>query len=110
MEAKHTKGPWQFTEHGNIAAPSRSFGSQGGIGQFVIATMQPAMTESEQEANALLIAASPELLEALHEAAFMARAWGAMCKKNNGAYPDGYGAAIERIDAAIAKAEGRSNG
>jgi hypothetical protein len=63
MEAKHTPGPW--------FSPARSFGTRyvearigGGLLQEVAACC-PTEQPLQQEANARLIAAAPELLDAL---------------------------------------------
>ena len=62
---KHTQGPWWFDQDtGEITCEARE-------GKVEIATVEigwaPAF-EAEQQANARLIAAAPELLEALKEA------------------------------------------
>ena len=62
MDAKHTPGPWM--------AGIRLTGGQLPIEQETNASMHVAMVNGragEQEANACLIAAAPELLEALQE-------------------------------------------
>jgi hypothetical protein len=65
MEAKHTPEPW--------FSPARSFGTRyvearigGGLLQEV-AACGPTEQPLQQEANARLISAAPELLEALRE-------------------------------------------
>lgn len=89
---KHTKGPWQvsswYSEAGRSCGVSN--GIQGVAGVY-------GMGRDEAEANARLIAAAPELLEAL------ARLVG-HC------YPEFdeplFAAAVDRSRAAIAKATG----
>ena len=67
MEAKHTPGPWHTRK------PEESNGYvwinpiDGCCGE--IATAWPLTTDAEAEANARLMAAAPELLEALQEIA-----------------------------------------
>jgi hypothetical protein len=70
MSAKHTPGPWEidFTEYGGFAVfvpPSHDMGHS-----LVICRRGPWIVREEQShANARLIAAAPELLEALEDAA-----------------------------------------
>lgn len=102
MTTKHTPGPWCYTDNFGIV----KFDS---LGQLAVRIAEPACrTTHEGEANARLISAAPELLEALkavvHEC----------CTPE----PEHYGrshqqqmadrmAAFDRARAAIAKAEGR---
>lgn len=62
MEAKFTPGPW-FTSrpHGTIYIEARLRGTT----LQEVASVGPTETANQQEANARLIAAAPELLEAL---------------------------------------------
>lgn len=84
-DVKHTPGPWTVTSDGFIAAPS----DQMNEGYYVASLHGYA----ERSANASLISAAPEMLEALMEArAQMQHLYG----KTN---------VLDRIDAAIAKAE-----
>lgn len=88
MEAKFTPGPW-FTSrpHGTIYIEARMRGTT----LQEVAAVGPTETANQQEANARLIAAAPELLEAL----VLARK---MC---------GLKGEVHRvIDAAISKATG----
>lgn len=92
MSTKHTRGPWSF-----IASPNRwSVLQVGSSGRWVIAGGTawaiPGL-QSEAEANARLIAAAPDLLEALREARVLLV---------HAACP------IDWIDAAIAKATGEA--
>ena len=60
MEAKHTPGPWI------IAVTAKSFQIRGHNPEALITTMNSGVNAPVgQEANAHLIAAAPELLEAL---------------------------------------------
>jgi len=73
MKTKHTKGPWTFI-HGNLSNGMENDHFAGDIRltddlQWSIAAVWNDCGEKEEvEANALLIAAAPELLEALIEA------------------------------------------
>lgn len=101
MSSKHTPGPW--TAH---AEPCRGLRTDGngvvtapcGDGVFVIAV--PTLNEyrrEECEANARLIAAAPELREALQAA----RPWLAVQRDD-----DAGRMVLGMIDAALAKATG----
>ena len=98
---KHTKGPWR----------ARCMGSEGSIvwmdgkdekqhpriGMVASCTMRPF---DESNANALLIASAPELLEACKEIIMVIDNEGIA----RGKY---YGKAINMAEQAIAKAEGK---
>ncbi|WP_250512660.1 hypothetical protein [Caballeronia sp. INDeC2] len=63
MSTKHTRGPW--TNHGRIAQPGLPH-SAVAANTLLARVYSEAFGDSEQEtANANLIAAAPELLEAL---------------------------------------------
>ena len=87
MTTKHTPGPWHYQPGRNSRPPYVIRGSEGG---FVVV----GMTADRQEADAALIAAAPELLEALEG---MVAEFGIHCDSNSP-----LGAAC----AAIAKAKG----
>jgi len=64
MEAKHTQGPWYFDkETDEVTCTARA--NKACIAQVETGWDEPF--EIEQQANARLIAAAPELLEALQE-------------------------------------------
>lgn len=89
--SKHTPRPWRF-EYGEIRAEDKN-----GI---VRALAKVEKVVGEDEANAHLIAAAPEMLEALEEVARLPIA---------GPYPDGPcldQADMDLVKAAIAKATG----
>lgn len=56
MKSKHTKGKWQIENDHT--------GMWVGNGEQEVATIEKQIKSSEREANAKLIAAAPELLEA----------------------------------------------
>lgn len=84
--SKHTPGPWQADPSTGVVFDQVGLAVQTG----------GRCCSEESQANAQLIAAAPELLEALKNARALLR--GEM----------GQGFDVEMIDAAIAKAEGAS--
>jgi hypothetical protein len=95
----HTPGPWYATETNDIFADEDE-----GTGNDPIASVhdregsQTAEGILEGKANAKLIAAAPELVEALHAALSYLYAIGASERSGQGA------AAVRAIKAALAKA------
>lgn len=92
QNTQHTPGPW--------VAEGGTFGLTGRVvSPKFIARAASNMPEAEAHANVHLIAAAPELLAALKFALG--------CAKRDGwtAHPNG---AIERMEAAIAKATGKA--
>ena len=62
METKHTPGPWRFVEQGD----ANMYGMVTAGNRWIISFQQNGELLSETElANAKLMAAAPELLEAL---------------------------------------------
>src|ERR1700755_2755817 len=110
-ECSHTPGPWTYRNEADREEVWIGVAGQS-IGMMVIATVQYGFTPPanlQQQANARLIAAAPDLLEAakewlrLHEQGMKSREaavemWG------SGKVPR----AMESLRAAITKAEGRS--
>lgn len=105
---KHTPGPWHF--HKKESEAAFRIDAKGDEWQELATVYQvPPYTHlmEQGEANARLIAAAPEMLDALK----LARAhvqWRVSCEFNAGAPPTGTKAhaALVALDAAIAKAEG----
>ena len=93
----HTQGPWHVgagNGEGSIFADNgRTRLEIGGTTLYPIAKMGRGWNEEEDEANARLIASAPELLNALR-----------VIHANAGESPEWI---RTRIDAVIAKAEGR---
>lgn len=92
--AKHTPGPWFVPKclHGTYYVEARLRGST----LQEVAACGPTETPEQQAENARLIAASPDLLEAL---------------KRIQAYGDEWSREdTDAVDAAIAKAEGHDHG
>ena len=104
MEAKHTPGPWVIADGGPIIADSQNmiavtldmFDSNEDLSTWI----QTRVTRPEREANARLIAAAPELLEALEE---LVTALDYAVTRRSRARRD---AAVKSARAAIAKARG----
>ena len=91
--SNHTPGPWKAT-----FAISGSVYIFGGDRNFV-RVFNEWLDEANQEANACLIAAAPDLLEVLEELL-------SMCQRQEDFHDDGDGCMFERASAAIAKARG----
>lgn len=93
-KTEHTPGPWKATEHGEIFSPEPTPSHVASVNQFP--------NHSESEANARLIAAAPEMLEAL-----------IACRKDISTPISDHPWAIKQrkahalADAAIAKAKGQ---
>ena len=98
-ESKHTPGPWiTFQPRGDGSVPVRT----DGLGLTICYVHDGAICDAL--VNARLIAAAPELLDALRDARSML----ATVEVIDGEDDDPWSKAIARMDAAIAKAEGRS--
>lgn len=100
---KHTEGPWIIGEIdclGDIVVRARDVLHVAHIctDSTLIPDIEP-ITEEEQEANARLIAASPELLEALIEASNIFDNYPHLCTEFKGTF--------EVVQNAIAKARGQ---
>lgn len=92
--SNHTPGPWRIERQN----PSPT------TGEWMIAGSAPGYLaeirdcgSGDPSANARLIAAAPDLLEALEELL-------SMCQRQEGFHDDGDGCMFERASAAIAKA------
>jgi hypothetical protein len=107
--ARHTPGPWVLTDNGLITAEAR----EGKVEIAVIELDFDNPFESEQRANAKLIAAAPELLAALNRAeAFIVseldvRQTSYGSDGDDGGYIGEARSALEIVRAAIAKARGK---
>ena len=86
IEAKHTPGPWTHEGHGDIT------GTENGR-KYDVACVYLRIPAGRQEANARLIAAAPDLLDALVQ----------FVGEFEGCYADGEPAMI-KARATIAKA------
>lgn len=95
--SKHTQGPWAFQD-GDTAV----FKDHKGGPSTVIADCGPYIPENQ--ANAQLIAAAPEMLEALK--ILRARVHHVMGEQKNSSWQNPY----ILIQEAITKAEGKQNG
>lgn len=97
-QVKHTPGPWEYGEERGLC---REIHADNGPELFAIAQTRHGDPEI-CEANARLIAAAPELLEAL--IAF--RDGGPQGGQNFAEWHESYRPAIDKARAAIAKATG----
>ena len=101
MAEQHTKGPWMSFYDGTLVIAE-------GDGACVASLRDTEVeTIAERRANAHLIAAAPELLEALKHVVAAERAF---IEDTSAAWDDEVGKAVIAAEAAIAKAEGRSHG
>jgi hypothetical protein len=104
MSGRHTKGPWRFD------GPAFGFGAlvEAGNGAFIfgIAAGDAAERRSEDEctANAALLAASPDLLEALERALPYVDDAANDCRDT----PSEAGHILDAARAAIARAKGEA--
>jgi hypothetical protein len=116
MSTQHTPGPWKVDEPHQVLAES--------VGEYVAITQAEewnALPRDQVEANARLIAAAPDLLEALQEVVKLANQahdhWdndrdakvGKILLALSGHMPR-YDKRIDAIHAAIAKATGEHHG
>jgi hypothetical protein len=100
--SKHTKGPWHIgagNGEGSVFADTgRTRLEQGGTTLYSICSVTLGWNDAEDAANARLIAAAPQMLDALHEV---------LALLNN---PDADGTDANRVEreilAVIAKATG----
>lgn len=100
MSAKHTPGPWRYyTEPQPNGCPIVGNGQGLMVAMLAHSTRQPEQRE-EALANARLIAAAPELLEAIIAAR---KLWGDYLPAGNSNAMK----AMKLVDAAIAKATGQ---
>ncbi len=79
MNTQHTKGPWiNVANGGDDPNPAKLVIEQSGGTEYLIGeAFGSDMGDSEAEANARLMAASPELLEALEALVkYMMDSWG----------------------------------
>jgi hypothetical protein len=110
----HTGGPWVAKQHSYEAGEWRVYAH--GVGGSIAQTVSNVDAESE-DANARLIAAAPDLLQCLHETSDALRALVYACETEGWTgqqalamwkFAMAHNADLEdRVNAAIAKAEGR---
>lgn len=97
MSTKHTPGPWQLADNDIVVGRDRTIRKIVTVSKSSFGKKIP-----EYRNNAFLIAAAPEMLEALRETRAILAAHCLMSDPT-----DKGGAAMRVIDAAISKAEGR---
>jgi hypothetical protein len=101
---KHTPGPWRLNENSNWKTnPFSITVSKPGVHSTTISNIPTRMTvpPQEQKANARLISAAPDLLEALKGASKAIREY-----RSQGATHAYWDNVEEQVNAAIKKAEG----
>ena len=100
MNAKHTPGPWMVDMTGaDVAGTDGAFMPFGGCG-YCDAPWSNAETKEQADANARLIAAAPDLLDALKD---IVQLWDHHCYEHGDGKPSPLHV---KASAAIAKAEG----
>lgn len=100
MKSKHTPGPWEYAE--NSANNFDVFGAGDTVEVAVVWGLDDPL-KAEREANARLIAAAPELLEALEDSLDL---FGVFLDHSDKGNTDMHRALGVKIRAAIAKAKG----
>jgi hypothetical protein len=95
MSTQHTKGPWKFGSSNDDSVYKRNIGGSDGYHVAVASSRE----DDEVDANARLIAAAPDLLEALQSIVDMDVAYQRGPKVED---------AVEVARAAIAKATGET--
>jgi hypothetical protein len=103
MSSAHTPGPWFTTRpHGTIYIEARLRGST----LQEVAAVGPTEAPEQQEANARLIAAAPDLLEALQQLVLINERHNAACETVLGRPLDWKDDYLDAARAAITKATG----
>ena len=67
MSAKSTPGPWRVTDMKHTVGRAVWAGTPGGPNEYRVCGVGLSHVQGQMEANACLIAAAPDLLEALEE-------------------------------------------
>ena len=104
MSTQHTKGPWKFGSSNDDSVYKRNIGGSDGYHVAVASSRE----DDEVDANARLIAAAPDLLEALREAEAGLEFAGADKLTEVGGFAPAPLAALRIVRAAIAKATGET--
>jgi hypothetical protein len=109
----HTPGPWEEVEYA-IYAKSGEIGNFGQEMDTTIAFIADAddngLSDAEAKANACLIAAAPDLLEACKDASGQLHAIAAIANRLPRKYAAEIAAVLQynKVDSAIAKAKGEA--
>ena len=102
VQTKHTAGPWHI-QYGGLSDSDEGFGVVSKIEPGIVAECYPPAADAERRkrllADARLIAAAPELLQAAKRAIVVLRATGESVRPSN---------VLGALDRAIEKAEGRN--
>lgn len=100
---KHTPGPWSINEYGKVVGPDKETVSINGV-SMPCGFVPP---QDVSNANAALIAAAPELLEALKRCVECLNGPVSDLMTGDALAAAGVYGALVQAGAAIAKAEGR---
>ena len=105
---KHTPGPWRVSRHDALRYTWHVNAGPAGYSQKRVAIVPGDSSADCAEANAALIAAAPDMLEALRSAAAFAEQW---VGANEGSMlADAREAMLAKARAAIRKATGGEGG
>ncbi len=105
MTTKHTPGPWIVTEGDNVYA-KRNEGPSLPVASCAVSR---SVTTKHRQANARLIAAAPDMLEALPGLIECAEILAAQCRvAGDEAHANMWQARADAGKASLAKAEGRA--
>ena len=102
QKAAHTPGPWKFGKELTARSGEWLVSFDAGSKGRGIAIAETRAGSGNEEANAHLIAAAPQLLEALQTTAANLRSW----KAANGGGIKTFDSWLEVVEEAIAKAKG----
>ena len=107
MTSKHTPGPWVVATHDLSVRHRSEFGLEiAAVVETIVSSDGPLMDTETAEANARLIAAAPELLEALVEATACGMVPISSAKDGGASTHSRQVRCADMIRAAIAKATG----
>ena len=101
-ESKHTRGPWEAHTAGSTQSLTVSTVERDKYGRRVLAIAKMADYRGPERANAALVAAAPEMYEALHDLLLTD-----LVGNSSQAAADEYEERRHRARAALAKADGK---
>jgi hypothetical protein len=108
-KTQHTPGPWSASDDGIIPVVVANLETGIGIAEVSSVLRAGPLDFREVAANARLIAAAPDLLEALRwSETILHQYWTATTTEEKNHYAADIPSALETMHKAIAKAEGRT--